>query len=135
MRLPAAPIKRSSDWVLQLINIVFLLLLFFMVNGTIAGQQQSQIEPPKSILVTSGNPPGDAIYIDAAGGMIYRENGASAAQIAALLKSGAAEAGLPGIKVVADRRLKAALLVETLREFRRLGFTDISLITVRENLR
>ena len=29
MRLAAAPLKRSTDWVLQLINIVFLCLLFF----------------------------------------------------------------------------------------------------------
>jgi biopolymer transport protein ExbD len=136
MQLPAAPVKRSSDWVLQLINIVFLLLLFFLVNGTIAGQQESQIEPPKSVLVTSGNPPGDAIYIDTAGAIKYRGNSVSAAQVAALLRSGpAADAdALPGIKVVADRRLKAAQLVETLRQFRRLGFSDISLITIRENI-
>ena len=40
MRLAAAPLKRSTDWVLQLINIVFLCLLFFLVNGTIATQEQ-----------------------------------------------------------------------------------------------
>lgn len=137
MQLPASPIKRSSDWVLQLINIVFLLLLFFLVNGTIAGQQDSKIEPPKSILVTAGNPPGDAAYIAADGAMSYQGNAASIEQMVLTLRPDAKvlESGqmvFPAIKIVADRRLKAVALIDKLRDFRRAGFTDISLITVRD---
>jgi biopolymer transport protein ExbD len=137
MQLPASSVKHSSDWVLQLINIVFLLLLFFLVNGTIASQQQTAIEPPKSILVTAGNPPGDAVYIAADGEMNYRGNVVSIQRIAAILRQEMeapdnGQAMLPAIKVVADRRLKAVALIDRLREFRRSGFGDISLITIRD---
>ena len=132
MRLPAAPIKRSSDWVLQLINIVFLLLLFFLVNGTIASQQDAQVEPPKSIMVMATNPPGDAVYIAADGSIKYGGAISTVPQIVSRQEKNTAGKIVP-IKIVADRRLQAVKLLDVLRDFRAAGAADISLITVRDS--
>jgi biopolymer transport protein ExbD len=137
MRLAASPVKRSSDWVLQLINIVFLLLLFFLVNGTIAGPQDTGVEPPHSVLIAAGNPPRDAAYIDQDGNVRYRQAPASPEQIARQLRSDAAALGLAGetlppLVIVADRRLKASRLVASIEELKRLGVRNISLLTVQD---
>ena len=49
MRIAAPPKKTSAEWVLQLINIVFLLLLFFVTNGTISNIQDVSIELPSTV--------------------------------------------------------------------------------------
>ena len=135
MRLAAAPLKRSTDWVLQLINIVFLCLLFFLVNGTIATQEQREITPPRSLLIESGKPPEDGIYIDASGGVSFRGNRTTVAEIAAILhREASGSAASPPIKVeiVADRSLKAMRLVDVLSELRNLDIATLSLITLRD---
>jgi biopolymer transport protein ExbD len=131
MRLPSARTVPTSDWVLQLINIVFLLLLFFLANGTILGHQELGIEPPQSALSKAGAPPRDAIYIDADGQMKFRGQALDAPAIAAALKL---EPMLDpaAIQVVADRRLKAILLVDRLLALKRNGLRGASLLTIRD---
>ena len=133
MRLPAPPKKSSPEWVLQLINIVFLLLLFFIVNGTIAKIQDPTILPPRAITVTTGKPLGDAAYIDASGTLKFRGDAMTPAAIHGLLGREAAAGLRPTyLQIVADRRLNAARLVELLQEFRAQGFENLSLVTMRE---
>jgi biopolymer transport protein ExbD len=137
MRLAGVPIKRSTDWVLQLINIVFLLLLFFLVNGTIATQRERQIVPPRSILAGAGTPPGDAVYIDANGLIKFRDKAATVAEIATILHgardgSSTAKDEVLKVEIVADRGLKAAKLVDVLSQLRHLDITTVSLITLRD---
>ena len=137
MRLAAVLAKRSTDWVLQLINIVFLCLLFFLVNGTIASQQERQIVPPRSILTGGGTLPDDAVYIDASGAIKFRGAPATVPEIAATLHrekaSGSPQNEQPlRVELVADRTLKAATLVDVLSEFRHLDIGTRSLVTVRE---
>ena len=133
MKLPATQKKTSSDWVLQLINIVFLLLLFFIVNGTIANIQDPSILPPRAISVSAGKPLGDAAYIDAAGVLKFRGAAATPASVSAFLRSEAAADLQPTfLQIVADRRLNAARLVAILQDFRSQGFENLSLITMHE---
>ena len=137
MRLAQTPVRRSSDWVLQFINIVFLLLLFFLVNGTIAERQDIGVEPPRSILIAAGNPPRDAVSISKEGNIVFRQVPVTVEQIARRLRSDAKALGLvgeslPSLVIVADRRFNASRLVDTLNALKRLGVRDISLITVQE---
>lgn len=127
MRLPATPVRRSSDWVLQLINIVFLLLMFFLVNGTIASQQDGQVEPPKSILIEAANPPSDAVFVTSGGAIRYFGDDVTIQQIGQRVEN----RNLP-LRIVADRRLQAVRLLDVLSELRGRGFNNISLITTRD---
>ena len=138
MQLAAAPVRRSSEWVLQLINIVFLMLLYFLVNGTIAAPGAGHVEPPHAVLVAAGNPPGEnAAYVDRNGNVLYRGESASLPHLAVRMRSQAAsldlaEGTLPPLIMVADRRLAAGRLIAMVDELRRLGIEDISLVTVRD---
>jgi biopolymer transport protein ExbD len=135
MRVPRpAPFKRSGDWVLQLINIVFLCLLFFLVNGTITSQQVQRILPPRSASTGAGMPPGDAIFVDGSGTVTFRGRPATVPDIAAQLKADAPRSGegAPKVEIVADRGLSAARLIELLAELRQLDVGAISLITVKD---
>ena len=127
MHLPARPVKRSSDWVMQLINIVFLLLLYFLVNGTIAGQQEFAAEPPRTLLVTAASPPNDAVVIDEGGAITFRGKQATVETLASLLASEV------DVKVVADRRLQALILVGILDRLHDRGVGNISLVTVQND--
>lgn len=133
MKLAAPPKKTSSEWVLQLINIVFLLLLFFIVNGTIANIPDPEILPPRTIALTTGKPVGDAAYLDAGGVLKFRGSAMTPEGIRILLRREAAAGEQPTfLQIVADRRLNAARLVGVLQDFRAQGFENLSLITLHE---
>ena len=133
MRLAAPPKKNETEWVLQLINIVFLLLLFFIVNGTIANMQDPDILPPRGLALGTGKPLGDAAYVGADGILKFRGSAMSAEGIRILMRREAATGEVPTfLQVVADRNLKAARLVAVLQEFRAQGFENLSLITLHE---
>ena len=133
MRIAAPPKKNSAEWVLQLINIVFLLLLFFIVNGTIASMQEPDILPPRGLVLGTSQPLGDAAYVDADGVVKFRGGAMSPEGIRILLKREAAEGNIPSfLQIVAHRNLKAARLVTILQEFRNQGFENLSLITLHE---
>src|SRR4051794_1512734 len=131
MQLPRpTPRKRNSDWVLHLINIVFLCLLFFLVTGTITSQEVQRILPPATALSGAGGPPGDAILIDSRGALTFRGAPATPREVSTQLGGTTANKG--SVEIVADRNLSAARLVDVLSELRRLGVENISLITIRE---
>ncbi len=49
MKLEARKRKANASWQLQLVNIVFLLLLFFVMNGTISNIQDASIDIPRTV--------------------------------------------------------------------------------------
>lgn len=133
MRLAAPVKKNSAEWVLQLINIVFLLLLFFIVNGTIASMQEPGILPPRGLVLGTAKPLGDAAFVGEDGVVKFRGGAMSAEGVRILLRREAAAGDAPSfLQIVADRKLKAARLVAVLQEFRAQGFENLSLITLHE---
>lgn len=122
-----APIRqRSTDWVLQFINIVFLLLLYFLVNGSIVEQQQRDIELPMSREPHSGPPPHRALYVDSGGKLTFDGKPLSLDDVSSLLSR--MESGAT-LTVVADRRLPAVALIGTLDQLKQKGQSHFSIIT------
>lgn len=136
MKLPAQPARPPADWQLQLINIVFLLLLFFVSNGTISNIQDMTIELPSTVATAGGGQVGDAAHIDAGGTLKFKGLTATAAGIAAMWfaddgKTPPRPRHAP-LQIVADKRLPAASLLVRLREFKEAGFDNLSIVTIRE---
>lgn len=122
-----APIRqRSTDWVLQFINIVFLLLLYFLVNGSIVEQQQRDIELPMSSEPHSGPPPHRALYVDRGGKLTFDGKTLPLDDVFSLLSR--MESGAT-LTVVADRRLSAVALIATLDQLKQKGQSNFSIIT------
>lgn len=115
------------DWVLQFINIVFLLLLYFIVNGSIVEQQRLQVELPVTTSIQAGLPPRGAIYIDRRGAMSLSGQPVALHDIAARLQ---ANGGLRSVTVAADRLLPAASLLDVLDVLKSNGADEMTIITI-----
>ncbi|WMT91277.1 biopolymer transporter ExbD [Pelagibacterium sp. H642] len=121
---PKRPTKREST--IPLINVVFLMLIFFLVAGTVAPPIEGDVnlstteEAPQS-------PPTAALYADAEGALTW--NGA-AISAEAFAQSHAPAEGEP-VRLGADRDLPAEMLIDLLGELRALGLADVVLVTER----
>ena len=144
MHLPPHPAGSPVEPTLALINVVFLLLLFFVVTGTIVYQHDRSILPPTSLLLTPGKAPADAVYIDAEGGLSFRGEPHDAAGIAQVLRAdrpgkgeGEGDDGAVArtVQVVADRSLNARALLGVVRDLRDQGLPSLSIVTVRDQRR
>ncbi len=121
------PRSSGREPTIALINVVFLMLVFFMVAGTIA----PPLEGDLSLIRTAeleGRAPPDTLVVDAAGGLSYR--GAAVASAAAFAR-GLPEAERGAIRVVPDRDLAAAELVRIATELRGAGAERVLIVTER----
>lgn len=129
MRLPEQPERAGGENIIPLINIVFLLLIFFLLAGTLAPRPPFELEPVE----TAARPPSDgasaALYISASGDLYYRN------QLIELEELRAAAAGhAPGpapLRVMLDRRLKAEALFPVMEALTRAGVEKVRLVTER----
>ena len=129
MRIPRTTRSKSTDWVLQFINIVFLLLLYFLVNGSIVEMQQKGIELPVSLGSAEGLPPRDGIYIDRDGALFFRRKSATAEDIAKALGFGLHPYQAV---VIADRQLPATRLITIVTKLREQGLARLQLVTLNQ---
>ncbi len=106
--------------------------MFFLLAGTIVGEQQEEFELPIALRAEAGQPPQNALFLDREGRVAYLGRPGSLAEVvpALLLAAGNGRGG-GGIVVVADRRLTATRLVDILQVLRKSGATEISLVTIK----
>lgn len=112
---------------IALINIVFLMLVFFMVAGTLA----QPLDRDLSLVRTAdldGRPPPDTLVVHPDGRMSFRgEDIASAEDF--LARRGEEERDV--VRVVPDRALPAQTLVDLARDLRGAGAQRVVIVTER----
>ncbi|MEM9734661.1 MAG: biopolymer transporter ExbD [Pseudomonadota bacterium] len=125
MKLARPPAKPKREGTIALINIVFLMLIFFLIAGTLAPPLDRAIDPIQS---QAGEPvpPPQALFV--------REDGS--------LSSGGQETSLeqwvkgigedqPVLRVFADRRTPARLLIETAAKVEARSGKPVRLVTLK----
>ncbi|GMG84173.1 hypothetical protein LNKW23_33870 [Paralimibaculum aggregatum] len=119
----------SDEAVLPLINIVFLLLVFFMVAGRLAPGDPFEVEAPRS--AAAARPGGERTLLVGAEGQLALDGRrlTRPALIAEIAGRAAAEAAAP-LRIRADRRADAAAVVALMAELRAAGATRIGLLTL-----
>jgi len=125
----ATPIRRSeTENTLPLINVVFLLLIFFMVTGRLSESDPFVVMPPQS---SSEVPPGErdlVMHIHADGRMALDGRAVAledlAAEVARLLPDGGA------VRLKADGDADAILVVGAMEALRDAGVERLNLLTV-----
>ncbi|MFU1477861.1 ExbD/TolR family protein [Roseovarius sp. C7] len=124
------PRQRSKrEPTIALINIVFLMLVFFMVAGTLAQPLDPELKLVKTEELDGIAPP-DALVVHADGRLSYR--GEAVASGAAFLADREADAGEDiTVRLVPDRALEAAALVKLTAELRRAGAARVLVVTER----
>jgi len=128
MALAAAPTRRRQEPMIALINIVFLMLVFFLVAATVARPLDGQLELAETDRIEGRAPP-DAAVIRADGKMIYR--GAEITSEAYLAARLSEQSGTVALRLVPDRNLPATRLVSIAAELRHAGAEEIWIVTER----
>ena len=119
---PPVP-RRRRDSTIALINIVFLMLIFFLIAGTIA----PALDPDLKLADTAGlegREPPDALLLHADGSLSFR---------GAPIDPAGFMAGQDGtdVRIVPDRNVPAPRLIEVAGSLRRLGASSIFVVTER----
>jgi len=110
---------------IALINIVFLMLVFFMVSGTLAQPLDKDLKLVNTQELDGSAPP-DALVIHADGVMAYR---GATQDTAATYVASLSEEDRAVIRLVPDRELPASTLVNLTRDLRTAGAGRVVLVT------
>ncbi len=128
MALSPVPARRRPEPMIALINIVFLMLIFFLVAAAIAPPLDRGVALVQTDQVEGRAPP-DAAVIRADGTLIYR--GAEIGSETYLAARLSATAETVALRLVPDRDLPAARLVAIAADLRRAGADEIWIVTER----
>ncbi len=125
LRLPTP--RSRPEPTIALINIVFLMLIFFMIAGTLAPPMDGQVE-----LVSTedleGRPPPDTTVLTADGDLIYRGESTTPDAIIARAKTDSDDVD---VRIVVDRNVAATTLMDHVATLRNAGATAIWIVTER----
>lgn len=122
-----AKLKSNREPTIALINIVFLMLVFFMVAGTLS----QPLDKDLSLVNTQdleGRAPPDALVIHADGRLSYQ--GSLVSSAAAFLASKDAQTKAL-TRVIPDRTLSASRLVQIAKDLRLAGSERVIIVTER----
>lgn len=118
-----APRPVPEAGIVPMINVVFLLLVFFLMSARIAPPDPFPLTPPEAV-AAAADLPADTLFVAADGTLAY-EDARGEAAIAAL--SGRGDAPLA---IRADARLPAGELAALLPRLADAGVGRIALVTV-----
>lgn len=129
MKLAAdPPPKEKAEPTIALINIVFLMLIFFLVAA--------QVAPPLDHDVSLANtedleasPPPDALVILKDGELKFRGTSVGAQDYIDVLKNDSRE--LYKVRIIPDRELAARALLDVSQDLRSAGAKSIMIVTER----
>lgn len=117
------PPRKRRDSTIPLINVVFLMLVFFLIAGTVA----PPLDPNLNLVQTNdleGREPPDALVLHADGRLSFR--GQAVTHDTHLLENDTAP-----IRIVPDRDVSAQRLMEVTSALRRAGAPSVILVTER----
>ncbi len=119
---------RKLEPTIALINIVFLMLVFFMVAGTLSQPLDNELKLIRTADLEGVSPP-DTLVVHPDGRLSYRgEDVASAEAYFASLEGDEAR---DTVRVVPDQELSAQTLVNLARDLRVAGAQKVMIVTER----
>ncbi len=126
MNFAAQRRPRRSENVVPLINVVFLLLIFFMLTSTLRPPEATFVSLPTATGEDTGDPERDVpvLALDATGRVVWDGQILSVAE---LQEVSAAE----GLEIRADRDVPARVLLPLLERLDEAGVPHVELVTRR----
>lgn len=134
-----SPRKQSKkEPTITLINVVFLMLIFFLIAGTLAPPLDSELALVETSELEGREPP-DALVINADGDMMYRGQPMDAETYVAEhgdvseTTDGSADEATKrtSVRIVPDRALAAQKLLEVSHALQKAGATQVFVVTER----
>jgi biopolymer transport protein ExbD len=119
------------DRLIPMINIVFLLLVFFLVAGTFRAAETLAIDPP--VANSEGQLDADAftVLIKANGSLGLAGREANRERVVAEAESWLAEHADGELQIRADRALQAGVLLPLLHELKKAGAGSVRLVVIK----
>lgn len=121
---PLTPRRQIRESVVPMINVVFLLLIFFLMSAQIAPPDPVSITPPMAQYTDQPLTAGDRVAWLDAEGLLYAQ-GVTGAQALSVLSAD------PGPLILrADAAMPAALFARVLHELGAAGLDDVTLVAI-----
>ncbi|MGF1620102.1 MAG: ExbD/TolR family protein [Rhodomicrobiaceae bacterium] len=127
----------QHDRLIPMINVVFLLLTFFLIAGTIRVSDGLNIEPPA--IATSGviDEQGPTLSVEASGALHFGGRAVTMDEAVAVLKEASASMLASGaddgeIQIKADRNTPSSVILPLLQRLRNENFDALRLIAIRK---
>jgi biopolymer transport protein ExbD len=127
MRIPRPQTRKQRESTIALINIVFLMLIFFLIAGTVAPPADPEVRLITTFEAERTDPP-RALFVTAAGELRSGGQEVTVEDYVAAMR-GSAEA--PAVKLAADRELPAERLIDVIAQLRGAGVERVSVVTER----
>ena len=130
MQLPAHQHEDETDAVLPLINVVFLLLIFFIMTGALTAVDYFNVDPPTSASLTEGDLD-DTVILVGSDGRLAIDNSEVDEIDLQLSVSDKLTANADAIfRIKADGRVDAARVVEVMELIEAVGVQRVLLLTL-----
>ena len=131
MRIQLDDIPRRDGNVLPLINIVFLMLIFFLLAGTVAPTADFDLTPASSRDSAAASPPATAVYLSQEGFISVAGTEVTAEEVPQALQALAIDLNGSPLRIIADRQTDATLILTIAEAARAAGIESAKLITLR----
>lgn len=126
IQLPRPREARQRENTIALINIVFLMLIFFLIAGTITPPLEKDVELIHTVVAKPAEPPA-ALFITADGDVRWQGHSTT---VSDFLAGRSFDTEAP-VRIAADRSLLAEKLIDILGELRAHGAERIVVVTER----
>jgi len=132
MRLQQPKKKTREENLVPLINVVFLMLIFFLVAGSLRQFQARGIEPVHVFAARLSDKPRQPLLINADGQVTVDDQLVEGDQLLGVLQKMAANSPDKVVFIVADKRLDASIFADVLLAADRAGVKNVRLVTQRK---
>ncbi len=130
MQLPIQKQEEEADTILPLINVVFLLLIFFIMTGAMHAVDYFNVNPPSSSSEIQGSLDDTVILVGSDGRIAIDNKEVDEADLQlSILDKLAANAGA-AVRIKADGRADAARVVEIMELIEAVGVGRVMLLTL-----
>ena len=125
--------KNKLPNLVPLINIVFLLLIFFMLSGTLAKTDLFEVSPPKSNTSSSAEAPELVILISDDSKIALDNQPIKIKYLETILAKILENTNIEEILIKADGNAKAGILSTVIKHIRNVGIKRAAIVTQNKN--
>lgn len=130
MRMPEPSRREQGENVIPLINIVFLLLIFFMLAGTLTRPDLFNVEPPETVRGMETDVPDEGLILMGGDGRLaFDDEELSLERLGAQLSEWLAEDPERRLVLKADASVPASRLLDVMDVLREAGVDRLTLLT------
>lgn len=123
--------RDTNDRLIPMINVVFLLLTFFMIAGTIRVADSIDIDPPETKAAGTLDSRDLLLYVGRDGALALGAERLNEAAAFARIAETLSQNNEAGLQLKADRHVKASVILPILKKLSDLGLKRLELVAVK----